>query len=64
MIVGATRLDTPLALVAENPWAVPLSIVVFTALILGLYAWTKNQAASAPLVPEAHLKPPHEMAPR
>jgi hypothetical protein len=33
MIVGATRLDTPLALVAENPWAVPLSIVIFTVAI-------------------------------
>lgn len=64
MIVGATRQDTPLALVAENPWAVPLSIVIFTGAILGLYAWTRNQAASAPVVPEAHLQPPHEMAPR
>jgi len=64
MIVGATRQDTPLALVAENPWAVPLSIVVFTAAILGLYAWTRQQAASAPIVPEDHITPPREMAPR
>jgi putative OPT family oligopeptide transporter len=44
MIVGATRQDTPLALIAENPWAVPLSIVVFTVAILGLYAWTRREA--------------------
>jgi uncharacterized membrane protein len=64
MIVGATRQDTPLALVEENPWAVPLSIVVFTAAVLGLYAWTRQQAASAPIVPEDHITPPREMAPR
>jgi putative OPT family oligopeptide transporter len=48
MLVGATRQDTPLALVAENPWAVPLSIVVFAGAIVGLYAWTKREA-SAPI---------------
>ena len=46
MLVGATRQDTPLALVAENPWAVPLSIVVFAVAIVGLYAWTKREAAA------------------
>ena len=46
MLVGATRQDTPLALVAENPWAVPLSIVVFAGAIVGLYAWTKREAAA------------------
>jgi putative OPT family oligopeptide transporter len=50
MLVGATRQDTPLALVAENPWAVPLSIVVFAGAIFGLYAWTKREA-SAPIEP-------------
>jgi uncharacterized oligopeptide transporter (OPT) family protein len=64
MIVGVTRQDTPLALVAENPWAVPLSIVIFTVAVLGLYAWTKNQAASSPDLPEDHVAPPREMAPR
>jgi uncharacterized membrane protein len=49
MIVGATRQDTPLALVEENPWAVPLSIVVFVIAVLGLYAWTKREAAIAPV---------------
>ena len=46
MLVGATQKDTPLALVAENAWAVPLSIVIFVAAILGLYAWTKREAAA------------------
>jgi putative OPT family oligopeptide transporter len=64
MIVGATRQDTPLALIAENPWAMPLSIVVFAVAIAGLYAWTKNQATSAPDLPEDHIEPPREMAPR
>jgi putative OPT family oligopeptide transporter len=45
MIVGATQQDTPLALIAENPWAMPLSSVVFAALIVGLYAWTRREAA-------------------
>ena len=64
MLVGATQQDTPLALVAENPIAMPLSIVVFTVAILGLYAWTKREAGSAPTVPEAHIEHPHEMSPR
>jgi putative OPT family oligopeptide transporter len=58
MIVGATRQDTPLALIAENPWAVPLSIIVFAAAIVGLYLWTRNQAASAPTVPDDHAEAP------
>src|SRR3954454_219188 len=46
-IVAATQNDAPLALLAQNPWAVPLSIVAFVAIILGFYAWTKNQAGVA-----------------
>jgi putative OPT family oligopeptide transporter len=45
MVVGATQQDTPFALVEENALAVPLSIVLFTAAILGLYAWTKREAS-------------------
>jgi hypothetical protein len=63
-LVAGTGKDTPLAVLAENAWAVPLGIIVFTASILGLYAWTRNQAASAPTVPEAHITPPHEIVPR
>jgi hypothetical protein len=42
----------------------PLSIVVFVVAVLGLYAWTRNPATSAPELPEDHIEPPREMAPR
>ena len=42
-IVAATQKDAPLALVAENPWAVPIGIVVFAATVLGFYAWTRRE---------------------
>ena len=45
--VAATRSDAPLALVAENAWAVPIGIVVFLALVLGFYAWTRHEAGVA-----------------
>jgi putative OPT family oligopeptide transporter len=63
-LVAGTGKDTPLAVVTENPAAVPVGILLFTVAILGLYAWTKRQAASAPAVPEAHIPHPHEIAPR
>jgi putative OPT family oligopeptide transporter len=63
-LVAGTGKDTPLAILAENPWAVPLGLIVFTAVILGLYAWTRKQAATAPTVPEAHIEHPHEITPR
>lgn len=62
--VAATQQDTPFALVEEFSWAVPLSLTVFAVAILGLYWKTKADARSAPVVPEAHISPPHEMAPR
>jgi putative OPT family oligopeptide transporter len=46
-LVAATGVDAPLALVEENALAVPLSIVAFVAIILGFYAWTRKQAATA-----------------
>jgi putative OPT family oligopeptide transporter len=51
-LVAATQMDAPLALVEENALAVPLSIVVFVAIILGFYAWTKKQAGVAPTGPD------------
>jgi putative OPT family oligopeptide transporter len=45
--VAATRSDAPLALVAENAWAVPIGIIVFLALVLGFYAWTRREAGVA-----------------
>ena len=44
-IVAATGKDTPLALVHNNPWAVPLGILVFAGSVLGLYLWTRSSAA-------------------
>jgi uncharacterized integral membrane protein len=46
-IVAATQNDAPLALVAENPWAVPLGLVIFAVVVLGFYAWTKRETKIA-----------------
>lgn len=47
-IVAGTDSDAPLALVAENDWAVPLAILIFAGVIAGLYARLRHWAA-APL---------------
>mgnify|MGYP003295904616 CR=1 FL=1 len=47
--VAATRSDAPLALVAENAWAVPAGITVFLVVVLGFYAWTRREASMAPV---------------
>jgi putative OPT family oligopeptide transporter len=46
-IVAATNSDAPLALIKHNPVAVPAGLVVFAIATLGLYAWTRRQAAVA-----------------
>jgi hypothetical protein len=46
-VVAATNKDAPLAVVTNFAWAVPLGIVVFAVAVLGLYAWTRRQAAEA-----------------
>jgi uncharacterized oligopeptide transporter (OPT) family protein len=46
-IVAATNKDAPLAVVTDVGWAVPLGILVFAVAVLGLYAWTRRQAADA-----------------
>jgi hypothetical protein len=46
-IVAATRKDAPLAVLAENPWAVPAGIVVFLIVVLGFYAWTRRETSKA-----------------
>jgi len=43
-IVGATDNDSPLALVAEFAWAVPIGLLVFTAGIAWLYMKTRGEA--------------------
>jgi putative OPT family oligopeptide transporter len=47
-IVAATDSDAPMAIMAENPWGVPLSVIVFAGVIALLYARLRKQA-SAPL---------------
>ncbi len=44
-IVAGSGGDAPLALVEEFGWAVPLSVLVFAAAVLGLYARTRGKAA-------------------
>lgn len=44
-IVAATDSDAPLALVAENSWAVPLALLIFAAVIAALYTRLKRQAS-------------------
>jgi putative OPT family oligopeptide transporter len=46
-IVAATGSDAPLAIVKDNPLAIPAGLVVFAVAVLGLYAWTKREAANA-----------------
>jgi putative OPT family oligopeptide transporter len=43
-IVAATDSDAPLAVVAENGWAVPAAIILFAAVIGGLYARLRRQS--------------------
>jgi putative OPT family oligopeptide transporter len=61
-IVAATNKDAPLAVVAEYPWVSAVSLVVFAVAVLGLYAWTRQQAATAP--PTEQFDEPDILAPR
>jgi len=46
-IVAATNSDSPLALVAENGWAVPLSVIAFFGVIAALYARLRRWASAS-----------------
>jgi putative OPT family oligopeptide transporter len=46
-IVAATQKDAPLAILAENPWAVPLGLVIFTVVVLAFYGWTRRETKTA-----------------
>jgi putative OPT family oligopeptide transporter len=46
-IVGATDSDTPLALVDEFAWAVPLGLVAFAGAVAYLYLTTRRKASDA-----------------
>jgi len=45
---GSENSSEVLARFGENPFAIPMGIILFTGLILGLYAWTRSRSASAP----------------
>jgi hypothetical protein len=45
-IVAATNSDAPLALVAENAWAVPAALILFALVIGGLYGRLRKQSAT------------------
>ena len=47
-IVWLTNKDAPLAVVSNFGWAIPFGLVVFAVSVLGLYAWTRNQAVEKP----------------
>jgi len=49
---GSENAGEVLALVHDFPAAVPLGIVLFTALVAGLYAWTSRAARTAPALDE------------
>ncbi len=53
-----------LAIFGENPWAVPVGLVLFSAAIAYLYASTRRKAAVPPSAPEADSTPPPQAAPR
>ncbi len=62
-IVGATDNDSPLALVPDFAWAVPLGLVAFTGAIGWLYLKTRSEA-DAKLANEPLIEPPPQAAPR
>jgi putative OPT family oligopeptide transporter len=56
-IVAATNSDAPLALVKDFGLAIPIGLVLFAVAVLGLYAWTKGQAAVPALAGDDALTP-------
>lgn len=59
-IVGATDNDSPLAIVSDFAWAVPLGLIVFAGAIGFLYLNTRGKASLA--LPGGDVIPPHEAA--
>ncbi len=61
-IVGATDNDSPMALVEEFAWAVPLGLIVFAGAIAVLYLRTRAKAAEPLAAADDGGIPPHEAA--
>ena len=62
-IVGATDNDSPLALVEEFAWAVPIGLVLFAGSIAWLYRKTRSEADQK-LANEVPVDEPPQAAPR
>ena len=62
-IVGATDNDSPLALVEDFAWAVPLGLVIFAGSIAWLYMKTRTEARDK-LAAEPNVEEPPQAAPR
>jgi putative OPT family oligopeptide transporter len=62
-IVGATDNDSPLALVEDFAWAIPVGLVLFGGSIAWLYLRTRREA-DAKLANEANFDEPAQAAPR
>ena len=45
---GSKNSAEVLARFGDNPFAIPVGIVLFTGLIIGLYAWTSSRSSTAP----------------
>ena len=59
---GSKNSAEVLALFGDNPFATPLGLALFTGAILGLYAWTRARAASAPAPGDDAFIPEKEAA--
>ncbi|MEO7564443.1 MAG: oligopeptide transporter, OPT family [Sphingomicrobium sp.] len=57
---GSKNSADVLARFGENPYAIPMGIILFTALILGLYAWTRSRSSSAPVIDDDAFIPERE----
>ena len=65
LVAGAERAGSAnsadvLALIESFEWAIPLGILVFSASIILLYAKTRTEASTAPMVARDDVIPPPE----
>jgi hypothetical protein len=63
-IVGASGNDSPMALIEGNPWAVSLGLLLFAGAITMLYAKTRRDVRTSPVIHQDDALPPTQAAPR
>ena len=63
-IVGATGTDSPMALIEGNPWGVSLGLLIFAGSITMLYAKTRRDVRTSPVIHQDDAVPPTSAAPR